>query len=151
MEPVLGASAINPLATHVVDYVALTPCIKVKYGDSFASIGEEFGLSARRVRKYNDMADDYQLTPGETLFLDKKSTWWEGENPMHTVTEGETMHQIAQQYALQLDALYKLNDMVPGASLKIGQKIKLRNPEKMSAFMKAMNQSVNMPDTTINQ
>jgi len=152
MGPVESDMAINPLSTHVVNYVETTPCIKVKYGDSFAAIAEEFGLSARRLHKLNDMDAHYKLTPGEVLYLDNKSTWWEGENPTHIVREGETMHLISQKYALKMSALYKLNDMTPGTPVNVGQRIKLRNPEKMSTFVRAMNQAINTPDsTTISQ
>jgi LysM repeat protein len=34
----------------------------VKYGDSFAAIAEEFGLSVRRLRSINDLTADYTLT-----------------------------------------------------------------------------------------
>ncbi|MDP4277802.1 MAG: glucosaminidase domain-containing protein [Bacteroidota bacterium] len=149
MQPTSSGSSINPLSTHVIGYVGLIPCIKAKYGDTFASLGDEFGLSARSIRKYNDVEDDYKLVPGETVYLDKKSTWWEGENPLHTVVAGETMRDIAQKYALQLKALYDMNDMKPGTPVKAGQRIKLRNPEKMSAFWRAMHQTANTPDSTV--
>lgn len=147
MGPVTDKPGINPLTTHLIDYVGTTPCIRVKYGDSFAAIAEEFGLSVRRLRSINDLSADYTLTVGEILFLDSKTTWWEGENPSHIATEGETMHQIAQRYALKVKALYQLNDMAPGTPIKAGQRILLRNPEKMSNFVRTINQVINNPDS----
>lgn len=147
MGPVTDKPGINPLATHVIDYVGTTPYIRVKYGDSFAAIAEEFGLSVRRLRSINDLPADHTLIPGEILYLDSKTTWWEGENPSHIATEGETMHQIAQRYALKLKALYQLNDLAPGTPIKAGQRILLRNPEKMSSFVRTINQVINNPDS----
>lgn len=148
MELDASSNRINPLTTHLVDYVGTTPCITVKHGDSFASIGEEFGVSARRLRKINDVDATYKLSQGERIFLDSKTSWWEGENPTHIVKAGETMHSLSQTYALKLDALYKLNDMKPGTSIKPGQRIKLRNPDQLSPFMRSVNQVINAPDST---
>lgn len=147
MERDASSNRINPLTTHIVEYVGTTPCIKVKYGDSFASIAEEFGLTTRRLLKINDVDDKYTLAQGERIFLDSKTNWWEGEDPTHIVKAGETMHSISQTYALKLDALYKLNDMKPGTPIKVGQRIKLRNPEQLSNFMRAVNQIINNPDS----
>lgn len=147
MGPVTDKPGINPLATHVIEYTGTTPFIYVKYGDSFTAIAEEFGLSVRRLRSINDLSSDDVLKPGDMLYLDTKTTWWEGENPSHIAKEGETMHMIAQRYALKLKALYELNDMAPGTPIKAGQRIMLRNPEKMSAFVRTVNQAINNPDS----
>jgi LysM repeat protein len=140
---------IQPLSTHVVEYIGTTPCIRVKFGDSFASIAEEFQVSESRLRKFNDVDNSYQLTPGERLFLDSKTSWWEGENPVHIVQPGETLHLIAQRYALKLSALCKMNDLKPDTPLKPGQRIKLRDPERMSAFMRALHQAAGAADSTL--
>jgi LysM repeat protein len=141
-------SAINPVATHVINYVATTPCVTAKFGDSFGSLSEEFGISARSIIKCNDFPENYKLTPGEVVYLDKKNTWWDGEKPYHMVKDGETMLIIAQKYALQLKALYKLNDMNISDKPVAGQRIKLRNPDQMSNFVRIMNDSYMKTDTT---
>ena len=94
------------------------------------------------------MDASYKLSQGERLFLDSKTSWWEGENPTHIVKAGETMHSISQTYALKLDALYKLNEMKRGTAIKVGQRIKLRNPDQLSNFMRSVNQIINTPDST---
>lgn len=141
-------STINPVATHVINYVATTPCVTARFGDSFGSLSEEFGISARTIRKCNDFHENYKLTPGEIVYLDKKNTWWDGEKPYHIVKQGETMLMIAQQYALQLKALYKLNEMNTSDKPVSGQRIKLRNPDQMSNFVRIMNDSYMKTDTT---
>lgn len=148
MEREASSNRINPLSTHQIDYEGTTPYITIKFGDSFKAIGEEFGLTANRLRKLNDMDASYKLKQGERLYLDSKTSWWEGENPTHIVKEGETMFNIAQMYAMKLEALYKLNDMKRGTEIKPGQRIKLRNPEQMSNFVRSVNIILNTPDTT---
>ena len=147
MENSSGSSMINPLSTHIVQYVGTTPCIIAKFGDSPASIAEEFGLSARGIIKNNDFPKGYVLTPGEYVYLDKKTTWWEGEKPYHVVMDGDNMLKISQKYGLQLKALYNLNEMKVTDQIHVGQRIKLRNPEQMSEFVRAMNESMIKADT----
>ena len=144
--PTIGET-INPLSTHDILYMGTTPYIVSQYGDSFTGLSEEFGISVKRLHTVNEFAANYVLTPGEPVYLDKKTDWWEGDYPLHIVKNGDTMHSIAQEYGLQLKALYKLNNMKVGDPIKIGQKIKLRNPEQMSEIIKAMNEAINKKDT----
>lgn len=143
-----AAQTINPLSSHEVQYVGSTPFIKAQFGDSFEGIADEFGLSVITIRNINEFPRNYKLMPGEPVYLDTKTTWWEGEYPLHLAKQGESMHSIAQKYALKLDALYKMNNMRPGEPVRPGTKIKLRNPEQLSTFMKAMNDAFNKADST---
>jgi LysM repeat protein len=143
-----AAQTINPLSCHEIGYVGTTPYITAQFGDSFTGIADEFGISAGRIRNINEFPADYKLKTGEPVYLDNKTDWWEGDYPLHRVQEGDSMHSIAQKYALQLKALYKLNNMEPGDPITPGMKIKLRNPEQMSPIIKAMNQAINKKDST---
>jgi len=143
-----AAQTINPLSSHEVQYVGSTPFIKAQFGDSFEGIADEFGLSVTTIRNINEFPRNYKLQTGEPVYLDSKTTWWEGEYPLHLAKQGESMHFIAQKYALKLDALYKMNNMRAGEPVRPGTKIKLRNPDQLSPFMKAMNDAFNKADST---
>jgi len=143
-----AAQTINPLSSHEVLYVGTTPYIKAQFGDSFEGIADEFGLSVNSIRNINEFPINYVLQTGEPVYLDTKTTWWEGEYPLHIAKPGESMHYIAQKYALKLDALYKMNEMTLGESVRPGTKIKLRNPDQLSPFMKALNDAFNKADST---
>jgi LysM repeat protein len=143
-----AAQTINPLSCHLIGYMGTTPFIQSQYGDSFESIADEFGLSVGRIRNINEFPRNYVLQTGEPVYLDTKTTWWEGEYPLHIAKPGESMHFIAQKYALKLDALYKMNNMIPGEAVKPGTKVKLRNPDQLSPVMKAMNDAFNKADST---
>lgn len=143
-----AAQTINPLSSHEILYVGTTPYVKAQFGDSFEGIADEFGLSATRIRTINEFPRNYKLQTGEPVYLDTKTTWWEGEYPLHIVKPGESMHFIAQKYALKLEALYKMNYMTLGEAAKPGTKIKLRNPDQLSPFVKAMNDAFNKADST---
>jgi len=143
-----AAQTINPLSCHEILYVGTTPFIRAQFGDSFEGIADEFGLSVTRIRNINEFPRNYILQTGEPVYLDTKTTWWEGEYPLHLAKPGESMHHIAQKYALKLDALYKMNYMIPGEVVKPGTKVKLRNPEQLSTFMRALNDAFNKADST---
>jgi len=143
-----AAQTINPLSCHEIVYQGTTPYIKAQFGDSFEGLADEFGLGVSRIRSINEFPRNYVLQTGEPVYLDTKTTWWEGEYPLHIAKSGESMHFIAQKYALKLDALYKMNDMTPGEPVKPGTKIKLRNPEQLSPFMRTMNDAFNKTDST---
>jgi LysM repeat protein len=142
------AQTINPLSCHEILYVGTTPYVKAQFGDSFEGLADEFGLSVTRIRNINEFPRNYVLQTGEPVYLDTKTTWWEGDYPLHIAKPGESMHFIAQKYALKLDALYKMNYMTLGEAVKPGTKIKLRNPDQLSPIMKAMNDAFNKADST---
>jgi LysM repeat protein len=143
-----AAQTINPLSCHLLSYMNTTPYITAQFGDSFSGLSDEFGISESRIRSINEFPKDYQLKTGEPVYLDTKTTWWEGEYPIHRVKEGESMHFIAQKYGLKVKALYEMNSMKPGDPIKPGMKIKLRNADLMSPIIRAMNEALNKPDST---
>lgn len=143
-----AAQTINPLSVHEIQYVGTTPFVRAKFGDSFVGLADEFGISVARIRSINEFPRNYKLQTGEPVYLDTKTTWWEGEYPLHIVKPGESMHYIAQKYALKLEALYKMNNMSLGEAARPGTKIKLRNPDQLSPVMKAMNDAFNKADST---
>jgi LysM repeat protein len=143
-----AAQTINPLSIHMISYIGTTPYVTAQFGDSFRGLADEFGISENRIRNINEFPKDYKLKTGEPVYIDNKTNWWEGEYPIHRVKEGESMHFIAQKYALKLKALYQMNNMKPGDPFQVGMKIKLRNADSMSPIIKAMNQALNKADST---
>lgn len=146
-----ATQSINPRAVHAIQYLGTIPYIVAQYGDSFKSLSEEFGLSESTIRKINEFPLNYKLQSGEPVYLDTKSDWWDGEKPYHVVEKGESMHFIAQKYGLRLNSLYKMNNMTPGFPPAVGSKVKLRNPDQMSVFARALNEAFNKPDSTTTQ
>ncbi len=45
------------------------------------------------------------------------------EKKYHTVQKGETLHQISKKYGVSVEKLQKLNRLISGQSLRIGQKL----------------------------
>jgi LysM repeat protein len=108
---------------------------EVKYvlaneGDSFESIAEEFKLTKRQLLKYNDLDKKAKIYAGQELYIKPKKKRSDPNFPIHIVQEGETMHQISQQYAVKLKSLYRYNQMKSGDVPKEGQEIFMRNKMK---------------------
>ena len=85
--------------------------IVVRAGDTWKSISKEFGISQKKLRKYNDLYKGYELRPGDILYLEKKNRKAQKEHIVHVLRAGESMYLISQKYGIRLKNLYKLNKM----------------------------------------
>lgn len=101
--------------------------IVAKKGDTFAKIAEFFMISQRRLLAYNDLPRKAQPTQGDKIYIARKSNKWRGDDTTtHTVTKGETLHSVAQDYAMTVKSLRKLNKLEVKHTLTEGQKLKLK-------------------------
>ncbi|MEG1616378.1 MAG: glucosaminidase domain-containing protein [Bacteroidales bacterium] len=78
--------------------------------DTYELIGTEFDFRAKTLRSYNEVPKEYPLSQGDVVYLEKKNKKMPRKGTRyHTVTVGESMHDIAQQHGLRLKNLYKIN------------------------------------------
>ena len=85
--------------------------IVVRAGDSWKSISQEFDISQKKLRKYNDLYKGYALQVGDILYLEQKNKRADEDHIVHVLRAGESMYSIAQKYGIRLKNLYKLNKM----------------------------------------
>ena len=100
--------------------------IIVKAGDSVESLAKELEMMRWQICKYNDLAEDAKLVPGDEIYTKPKKRKAAKEFPIHVCDTGETMHHISQASAVKLRLLYKRNGMKPGHEPEAGQEIFLR-------------------------
>jgi len=100
--------------------------IVVKVGDSVESLAKELEMMRWQIYKYNDLADNARLVPGDEIYIKPKKRKAAKEYPIHVCDSGETMHHISQANAVKLQLLYKRNGMKPGEEPEVGQEIYLR-------------------------
>ncbi|MCX7985990.1 MAG: glucosaminidase domain-containing protein [Bacteroidales bacterium] len=110
---------------------------RIKYiiaeeGDNLQSLTKELDLFSWQLRKYNELPEDYQVQPGELLYIQPKRCRPEPGNDFHIVKKGETMHSISQLYGVKVKKLYKRNHMEPGTEPEEGQKLWLRKTRPRS-------------------
>lgn len=101
--------------------------IVAKDGDSVDKLADQYGLMRWQLYKYNDLTADSLIRAGQRIYIQPKRNKASKGNEFYTVKDGDTMFQIAQSYGMKLKALYKKNEMKPGDTLAVGQKIYLRS------------------------
>jgi LysM repeat protein len=79
-------------------------------GDTYASIAKDVQDSEKNIRRYNDILDkNQQAVAGEVVYVGMKSK--SGRVKTHLVQAGETLRYIAQKYAIQLNSVFKYNNL----------------------------------------
>nr|WP_321426928.1 glucosaminidase domain-containing protein [uncultured Acetobacteroides sp.] len=101
--------------------------VVAKDGDSVDKLADQYGLMRWQLNKYNDLTADSVIRSGQRIYIQPKRNKASKGNEFYTVKDGDTMYQIAQSYGMKLKALYKKNEMKPGDTLAVGQKIYLRS------------------------
>ena len=115
----------NIKTNNGVDYVEVLP------GDNIETVAARYELEPWQLRMFNDIdSKSVKLKTGQRLYISRKQSKAEKQYKTHTVKKGETMHDISQQYAIRLKALYKLNLMEEGTQPNEGDTIQLRKKAK---------------------
>lgn len=116
------AKPLHPIAIFNKNYY-----IRARRGDTFKLIGEEIGVSYKKISKYNERDKDDALTEGEIIFLKKKRKRAPKafKNRPHVVKNGESLYIIAQIYGMRLSSLYKLNDFTPDHTIHVGDVVRV--------------------------
>lgn len=104
------------------------PATMVIEGQSVTSIARSYGLRPHQLYKYNDLKDGSDIVPGSIIYLKPKRR--RAKEAYHTVTAGQTMYAISQQFGIKLKHLYKKNRMKPGEEPAIGQVIYMRRKRR---------------------
>ena len=100
--------------------------IEARNGDTFESIAQEFGFSAKKLAGYNEVPRDYPLENGDIVYLEKKKKKAEKGYDYTVVRSGDSMHSIAQRYGIRLKNLYKMNRLPDDYIPSVGDRLKLR-------------------------
>ena len=116
------AKPLHPIAIFNKNYY-----IRARRGDTFKLIGEEIGVSYKKIAKYNERDKDDALAEGEIIFLKKKRKRAPKvfKNRPHVVKNGESLYIIAQIYGMRLSSLYKLNDFTPDHTIHVGDVVRV--------------------------
>jgi len=115
---------------------------KVKSGDTLGHIAENYGISSREIRKWNNLPNS-KIKPGQVLLiypdykdmkLNKKPVKYKttivGKNvksrPVreHKVRRGESLIKIAKKYHVRVSDLKKWNNLA-NSKIRVGQKLKI--------------------------
>lgn len=82
----------------------------VAEGETYASIAKDVQDSEKNIRRYNDIIDkNQQPVVGEVVYVGMKAKT--GKEKKHTVQVGETLRFISQKHAVQLNSIFKYNNL----------------------------------------
>ena len=125
-----GKSAVSfgSMPSHRVYEFNKNYYVIAKAGDTYRTIGAEFGVSYKKLAKYNENERDARLEEGEFVWLEKKrrNAPKEYKNRPHVVRGGESMYTIAQRYGIRLKYLYKMNNLTPDYRINVGDVLRIR-------------------------
>ena len=117
---------IDPFHSRKIVQINNLDAVIAGTGDTYEIIAQSMGLEAWELYRFNDHATGYRPQPNEVVYVESKRRKAEKNHEFHTVSEGESMHFIAQMYGIRLKPLYKLNRMDPGEQPQPGEVIHLR-------------------------
>lgn len=117
----------DAIGGHRIDYRNKNYFVVARSGDTFASIGKEFGVSARKLARYNERGKKDRLEKGDIVYLKKKRSSAEKayKRKPHVVMEGESMYSISQRYGIRLKYLYKKNKLSPEYAPRVGDRLRV--------------------------
>ncbi len=102
--------------------------IRARSGDTFRSLAKAFGMSSRKLAKYNERDRDDRIEEGDIIYLKEKRNKApkQYKRHIHRVRPGESMYTISQYYGIKLKSLYRINKLSPYDTIEVGQGLKVR-------------------------
>ncbi len=90
---------------------------EVENGDTLSGIARKFGISTDTIKWANDISNENQLKPGQTLKILPVS------GVTHIVKSGDTLDSVAKKYSANAQAIvdFPFNGVPDDFSLKVGQ------------------------------
>jgi LysM repeat protein len=102
-----------------------TKVIYADLGTSLLGIASNYNIPYKYLIDFNDFSGDKDiLDKSQLIYLQRKRRV--GANAIHVVTEGETLHDIAQKEAIRLEALLELNHLSANQTPAAGEKLFLQ-------------------------
>ncbi|MBR4134981.1 MAG: glucosaminidase domain-containing protein [Bacteroidales bacterium] len=96
-----------------------------KKDDTYESIAGDVQVSAANIRAFNDADSTMQPMENEIVYIEAKAK----NNPdkIHIVVAGETLRYISQRYGVQLQYIFKYNNLNEKSIIHPGDQILLRH------------------------
>lgn len=122
-KPAQTGQPLHPIRMYNDNYYLVA-----RQGDTFRSIGQEVGISYRKIAKRNERDKNDVLSEGDIVYLKKKQkrALKQFKNHPHTVKAGESLYDVAQMYGIRLKSLYKMNKLAPDHQVSVGERLRVR-------------------------
>lgn len=119
-------SAVPAIHKHTAYLCNDIVYVVARHGDSFELISKEFGVSVRRLMRYNEVHSGYTLSEGDRVFLKRKKKKAEKPHTAYVVEGGDSMHSISQKFGVRLKNLYRMNRKDHDYMPEVGDVLRLR-------------------------
>lgn len=88
------------------------PFIYAREGETYRTIAVQYDLFPKELAKINDDTNpDRSLVSGERVYLKRKASKAVKGMDKHVCTEGESLRDVAQAYAVRMSSLVKMNKL----------------------------------------
>lgn len=101
-------------------------CTIIQPGEDLKSVVRKYDISIQNILTFNDVAFISSLKEGDVVFLEKKKRVYEGPQDVFIAMQDMSLHEISQQYGVQLSRLAKINNLKENATVRKGSRIKLK-------------------------
>jgi len=130
-----GTPSATPLPSKPADVVMpMGQEYAVKKGDTYYSIGKQFGVSMQALKEANPGVEPTRLQVGQKIMIPApKPAVTETVVPtasgeiIYTVVSGDTLTRIASKYGTTWQAILELNNL-PTTKITVGQKLRIPAP-----------------------
>ena len=99
--------------------------VVLRDGETVASIAREFGISEKKLLKFNDFDAKTRPVSGDMVYIRAKNKRSQNGKLIHVAKDGETMHGISQTYGIRLKNLCGINRRAKDSEVTAGQQIRL--------------------------
>jgi len=99
-------------------------------------IAQKYNLTVDQLYAFNDMDPGQKFKDNDLIYLDTKKP--DCIYNQYEVSQGETMRDIAQKFALRLSELRKRNDLLPGCEPLPGEFVVLRGKREVPLKFKVV-------------
>lgn len=123
-EPMIQKAVVTVNYPSGVFKINETKVIFATKGTAFLKIANDNDLSLAKLFEFNDMKPVDVADRDLLIYLQRKRKI--GEHEFHTVSEGETLHDIAQMEGIRLESLLEYNLLKEGMRPAPGEKLNLK-------------------------
>jgi len=109
----------------------------VKSGDTISSISKFYSINKDLIIKLNNLKDENYIFVGQNLIISESTENFTKQsdliNNYHIVQSGENLTEISNKYNLKVIDLIEINNLNNPNSIKVGQKLIIRQKNKINS------------------
>ncbi|HSC71354.1 MAG TPA: LysM peptidoglycan-binding domain-containing protein, partial [Candidatus Methylomirabilis sp.] len=138
----MAAGTVSPRQARALAHAGTEAQYTVKNGDTLWDIAQAHDVSLEELRRWNGLDGDPVIRPGQSLKIpgraeagggaptapQKESNRRPSPSKRYVVKRGDTLWDIARDYAVPLEELRRVNNLPRDAGLRPGQELTIPHP-----------------------